>query len=727
MVETVERLAVLIEANTKSYERAMVRIEQKTNRAVRGSNRSFNRLDRGVQKMTTNATRSLLRLGAAFGGIQLGRKLIGDFIKFDESLTKIITLVGVSRTQVEAWRGELVKLGPSVAKGPAELADALFFITSAGLRGSVAMDTLKASAQGAALGLGETKTVADAATSAMNAYGHANLSGAKAVAILVATVREGKAEADAISGSLGSVIPLASALGVEMSELGAAIAAMTRLGTSADEATTQLNAIFQVAIKSGPAARAAMEKYGLSMEGMRKTLDEDGLLALLQDVTKKVKGNKEAISAIFPSTRALRGIFNLMGVNVAITEGIFARMAKTTAEDLGPALKDLAVSDAFRLKVALAEMGVIMTDLSENIIPKLVRPFESLSRGIQNVAGDLVALKQAWDAWWSKGGFGEDRSSELSDLMNAAFNDRNNLQNTQLRLRNSKITDQGGAFNLGPFADMNNALGAGISGGGSITKPEADDGGGGGGTVNKKIESVTKALELQLAQLSRTSREQAIYNELTSAGVERNTEAGKKIELLTGKIFDQEAATTKLTAQMDSLRDSASDVLSGFISDLRSGASAVEIMNNALNRMLDKLLEMATSNILAGLFGPSGGTGGGILGSIISGFFKKPGLAAGGPIGGRQARMVGERGPEMFVPSTAGRIHSNSSIGGGAVPAIIQIFNTTGEPVRTESGQERGQPVERIFIGAVKSRMARGEFDDVLRGRFGARAVVPGR
>ncbi|BCV00221.1 MAG: hypothetical protein CM15mV33_840 [uncultured marine virus] len=56
-------------------------------------------------------------------------------------------------------------------RGPQELADAMFFIASAGLRGATAMEVLNASAKAAAIGLGQTKAVADAATSAVNAYG----------------------------------------------------------------------------------------------------------------------------------------------------------------------------------------------------------------------------------------------------------------------------------------------------------------------------------------------------------------------------------------------------------------------------------------------------------------------------------------------------------------------------------------------------------------------------
>ena len=53
---------------------------------------------------------------------------------FESSMTKIISLVGVARDQVDVWGKEILRIAPALGKAPAELADALFFITSAGIR-----------------------------------------------------------------------------------------------------------------------------------------------------------------------------------------------------------------------------------------------------------------------------------------------------------------------------------------------------------------------------------------------------------------------------------------------------------------------------------------------------------------------------------------------------------------------------------------------------------------
>lgn len=62
------------------------------------------------------------------------------------------------------------------------------------------------------------------------------------------------------------------------------------------------------------------------------------------------------------------------------------------------------------------------------------------------------------------------------------------------------------------------------------------------------------------------------------------------------------------------------------------------------------------------------GGGGNILGSIFS-FFS--GRAAGGPVSANTPYVVGEKGPELFMPNTAGKIVPNGgSIGGGGGGAV---------------------------------------------------------
>jgi phage-related minor tail protein len=61
-----------------------------------------------------------------------------------------------------------------------------------------------------------------------------------------------------------------------------------------------------------------------------------------------------------------------------------------------------------------------------------------------------------------------------------------------------------------------------------------------------------------------------------------------------------------------------------------------------------------------------------------------PGQASGGFVGGRNAFMIGERGPEMFVPTTSGNIITAQRSGGGAsVNGVTINVNGAQDPART--------------------------------------------
>lgn len=78
---------------------------------------------------------------------------------------------------------------------------------------------------------------------------------------------------------------------------------------------------------------------------------------------------------------------------------------------------------------------------------------------------------------------------------------------------------------------------------------------------------------------------------------------------------------------------------------------------------------------LRALFNPAGGGGLGAgflsgITSLISGFFGMPGRATGGPVSAGRGYVVGERGPELFVPSGSGRIERIGPAGGDLRVAI---------------------------------------------------------
>lgn len=335
--------------------------------------KSFTRAGRS---MTTGLTLPIVAAGTA------ATKLAADF---EKSMSEIVGLVGVSQGQVDQWSEQIKRLGPELGKSPKELADAMFFITSAGLRGAEAMDTLVASAKASAGGLGDITAVADAATSAMNAYGSENLSASEATDILVATVREGKVAADELAGSIGKVIPMASVMGVEFNEVGAVLAGLTRIGFDSATATTALRATMTGLLKPTSEAEDTLKEMGLSSEGLRKQIKEEGLLAVLFELNNRFQGNEAALAKVFPNVRALSGVLGVLGDNSDEVQEIMGRMADNTGATES-AFKVAADTLTFQFNIAMANLKTALIEVGEVVGPVVLPLLNKVASAIKTAA-----------------------------------------------------------------------------------------------------------------------------------------------------------------------------------------------------------------------------------------------------------------------------------------------------------------------------------------------------
>lgn len=125
--------------------------------------------------------------------------------------------------------------------------------------------------------------------------------------------------------------------------------------------------------------------------------------------------------------------------------------------------------------------------------------------------------------------------------------------------------------------------------------------------------------------------------------------------------------------------------------DLKRLALAVlaDIARSAIQNGIGALLGGGASQ------GGGGGSGGGLL-ALVQGLFGAPGRATGGPVAAGRAYRVGERGPELFVPTASGRVEA----AGGGVRNIAITVNVRGEagsePARlAQTGRQLARAVRR--------------------------------
>ncbi len=131
--------------------------------------------------------------------------------------------------------------------------------------------------------------------------------------------------------------------------------------------------------------------------------------------------------------------------------------------------------------------------------------------------------------------------------------------------------------------------------------------------------------------------------------------------------------------------------------DLKSAASQAldQIAAQALQLGLDQIFSGGKAGGVTG--GLTGGLGG-ILGGLAGSLFGLPGRATGGPVAPGRGYVVGERGPELFVPTSAGRVETGAPGSSGRdVRVNIRIA-----PPRGSSAPAALQRSSRQIASAVR-------------------------
>ena len=340
------------------------------NRVSYKLNRQASKLKSAGSAMSSAITLPLLAIGAT--GIKMSLDL-------EKSLNKITNLVGVSSGDLAKYKKDLVIISNETGKSQTELAKALFDLTSAGLSGDKALAALRKSAKASAIGLGETQVVASAVSSAMNAYESSSLSAAKATEVLASTVRFGKLSAEELAPAIGQVLPIASAMGVTFDEVGANIATFTRLGIDSKQAATALKSLLSgFSGAAGKKAADALDSIGLSMDGVRKKIREDGLLATLEMLNEKTGGNVETLSAIIPNIRAFSNVLGTVGAQGDTYREVLDGISKSqTLVDDG--FEKIKKSAGFKLNSAINELKNVGIQIGDILLPFVIKFAKALS------------------------------------------------------------------------------------------------------------------------------------------------------------------------------------------------------------------------------------------------------------------------------------------------------------------------------------------------------------
>lgn len=226
------------------------------------------------------------------------------------------------------------------------------------------------------------------------------------------------------------------------------------------------------------------------------------------------------------------------------------------------------------------------------------------------------------------------------------------------------------------------------------------------GRTKKSLENKKKEV-LEDIKLLEGRNETLIKEAEITAEKTRQNEEHKKSEKLINK---QKEATEKLKEKMTAVGEEIEGSIKNNLRDAITGAKSFgEAMSGVLNRIRDKILDAQIDKLIGG-FGEAFGKGasggekkglGGFLGGILGGLF-----ANGGQPPVNKISVVGERGPELFVPTSKGTIIPNGGFGGESTTNVITV-NVDAKGSSVQGSDAEGNELGQQIAIAIQSELVK--------------------
>jgi len=226
--------------------------------------------------------------------------------------------------------------------------------------------------------------------------------------------------------------------------------------------------------------------------------------------------------------------------------------------------------------------------------------------------------------------------------------------------------------------------------------------------VNNAIESVKDGVEEINEVFVKAIDERDWFRKLIDSALDFKDIAGVAFGRVADQVFDFDSA-------MNSLVTGSIDAMVQGFSDMMTGAKSFgDAMKSMAKTVIDALMKMYIKYMIVqplfDMMFPDARTGGDGV----------QGRALGGPVQANTPYLVGERGPELFMPNSGGNIIPNNKMGGGGSSVVVQqtINVTTGvqQTVRAEIVQLMPQIAQAAKGAVADARLRGGNFSKAMAG-----------
>ncbi|MEQ1755276.1 MAG: hypothetical protein ABL973_14220 [Micropepsaceae bacterium] len=455
--------------------------------------------------------------------------------------------------------------------------------------------------------------------------------------------------------TLGLAVSAVRAIGQYQSKLDALGAELVDMSAQANVGIEALQRLRFAAEQNGSSAAAmdaGLKKLNKAMGEAKGGSDEMQRAFKALGLLELVKSGAQTDEVMI----ALAGSFKQIQ-DPAKEAAIAAKLMGKNGDELVPILKD--GTQALLDMMAAMPKSAVKTKEMATQLDKANDATQVFYQRIEGVAsflesGFIAALTPAMD-----------KLAEFNDLMvkNAEFKAETRMQrNLRAAIAAHPVKDLGPKHTIST-PDVNNIFGSGDKG--NTTDKAFDE----AKKAAEQYQAVIDDLDFELAQLTRTEQaaalQEEIRNQLARAGIDLTEKERaaivKKVEAVV-KATEAQAKLKTLQAQWKQIGDEIENGMANAFTDMATGAkSAQEAIGELLQSMGQLIAKQLFLQAIQGITGQIFGDGGlgGYLSKAASG-----GLASGGTTSPGNAYMVGERGPEMFIPKVPGNIIPNNRMGG---------------------------------------------------------------
>ena len=332
------------------------------------------------KKVSVASAASAAALGASV-------KLASDYT---DAVAKVGTVADLQSVPLEKLRDDMLQLSTETGRGAGEIADATYQAISASVDTADAVSFVGTSVGLAKAGFLETADAVDVLTTIINAYGLEASDAARLSDILIQTQNDGKTTVNELSQSMGQVIPLASAYGVNIENLAASYAQLTKNGVATAQAGTYLKSMLNELGDSGSDVGEILKsKTGKSFgQLMNDGMSLGDVLGILND---SVNGDSEALAGLWSSSEAGTGALSILSSGVGAFNDELENMQDSTG-NVADALDTLSTPSAKAqeslnaVKNAGIELGSAALEAIAPLLEQLAETVKSLAERFSDLS-----------------------------------------------------------------------------------------------------------------------------------------------------------------------------------------------------------------------------------------------------------------------------------------------------------------------------------------------------